>query len=285
VENPIISIVVSSFNYGHYLRECIDSALNQTYPRVQVVVIDDGSTDESPAIIRDYSNYVDPVFQSNGGQGFVWNESVSHIRGSWVIFLDSDDRLAPCAADCVAAVAEEFPGIAKIHWPIRLIGSDGCPLGIQIPESPLPSGDRLAELIRFGFDRGPNLPTSGNAWCTKFVRRALPMPEQEFRIAADTWLLGLAPMFGSVVSIDAVCSEYRSHTTNNGADGSDCERAIDILSRSMLVFKKVAEGLALRGYTVDIGHWTRVNPTFLAYRSVLDRCREHRDAWRFPRGR
>ena len=95
---------------------------------------------------------------------------MSHVRGSWVIFLDSDDRLAPHAAARVAAVAGRSPGIVKIHWPMRLIGPDGCPMGIQIPESPLPSGNRLAELIGFGFDRGPNLATSGNAWRTAFVR-------------------------------------------------------------------------------------------------------------------
>ena len=277
---PIISIVISSFNYACYLRECIDSALSQTYPDVQVVVIDDGSTDESAAIIRDYGNHVEPVFQSNNGQAAVWNESMSHVRGSWVIFLDSDDRLAPHAAARVAAVAGRSPGIVKIHWPMRLIDPDGCPTSIQIPELPLPSGNRLTELIGFGFDRGPNLATSGNAWRTAFVRQALPIPESEFRIAADTWLLGLAPLFGSVASLDMVCSEYRSHTTNNGAKGSECERAIDVLSRSMLVFKRIAGELIYRGYAVDIECWTRLNPTFLAYQSVLDGCRMHRATWR-----
>ena len=279
MKNPIVSIVVSSFNYGRYLRECIDSALCQTHPHVQVIVIDDGSTDESAAIIRDYGSRVESVFKANSGQGAVWNESMSHVRGSWVIFLDSDDRLAPHAAECVVAMAVQSAGIAKIHWPMRLIGPDGDPLGIQIPDLPLPSGNRLAELIGFGFDRGPNLATSGNAWRTEFLRRTLPMPAAQFRIGADTWLLGLAPLYGCVASLELVCSEYRSHMANNGAKGSECDRAIDVLSRSMLVFKRVAEELNHRGYTADIGHWTLVNPTFLACKSVLNRCREHRATW------
>jgi glycosyltransferase involved in cell wall biosynthesis len=279
VENPIVSIVVSNFNYGRYLRQCIDSALRQTYSDVQVIVIDDGSTDDSARVIRDYGDLIESVFQCNNGQGSVWNESLSRIRGSWVIFLDSDDRLAPHSAEQVVAATSVSPRIAKIHWPMRLIDADGSPLGIQIPESPLPSGDRVAELIGFGFDRGPNLATSGNAWRTDVIRRALPMPAPQFLIGADTWLLGLAPLFGTVAALDVVCSEYRVHGTNNGAKGSECERAIDILARSMLVFKKVAEELASRGCDADIDRWIQVNPTFLAYRSIIDKCRVHHAAW------
>jgi glycosyltransferase involved in cell wall biosynthesis len=269
---PIISIVISSFNYGRYLRECIDSALNQTHPRVQVVVIDDGSTDESSAIIASYGDLIESVLQPNRGQGAVWNVSAPRVSGSWVIFLDSDDRLSFRAAERVAAASIAHPGSSKMHWPMRLIGADGGSLGIEIPGQSLPSGDRLAELKAFGFDRGPNMATSGNAWLAEFTRRVLPMPEAEFKISADTWLLGLSPLFGQTIALGEVLSEYRSHSVNNGSRGTDCGRANAILARSVLVFSKVADELTARGFQADPAHWAEVNPTLLEQREILARC-------------
>ena len=65
---PLASVIINNYNYGRFLRGAIDSALNQTYPHTEVIVVDDGSTDGSPEVIATYKNRIVPVLKTNGGQ-------------------------------------------------------------------------------------------------------------------------------------------------------------------------------------------------------------------------
>ena len=94
---PRVSIVVNNFNYERYVGEAIDSALAQDHDDVEVVVVDDGSTDGSPEVIASYAERIVPVLKSNGGQGSAFNAGFAAATGAAVIFLDADDRLAPQA--------------------------------------------------------------------------------------------------------------------------------------------------------------------------------------------
>jgi glycosyltransferase involved in cell wall biosynthesis len=270
MSQPLVSVVLTSYNYARYLRESIDSALGQTYPGVEVIVVDDGSADASCEIIRSYRDRITAIGQENGGQASAWNAGAALARGAWVIFLDSDDRLAPHAAHAVVSAAGRGRPVSKVHWPMRLIGEHGERLGVEIPGSPLPSGSRAGELIEFGFDRGPNLPSSGNAWSAGFLWEVLPMPEAGFRISADTFLLGLSPLFGETAAIRGCCSEYRCHPGNNGALGTPKDRAADIVQRSCLVFDRVSAELARRQCPADPRRWTQTNPEFVRNRRIAE---------------
>src|ERR1051326_7249062 len=86
----LASIVITNYNYARFLREAINSALNQTYRNTEVIIVDDGSIDESHEVIKDYGNRIRPVFKQNGGMGSTYNAGVSVVRGQVVLFLDSD---------------------------------------------------------------------------------------------------------------------------------------------------------------------------------------------------
>src|SRR3712207_5202371 len=100
---PRISIVVISHDYAEYLPLAIDSALAQTRP-VEVLVVDDGSTDSSPEVIRGYGDRVRAISKENGGNSSVVNTAVPLTSGDVVMFLDADDLLHPEAAEEVARV-------------------------------------------------------------------------------------------------------------------------------------------------------------------------------------
>jgi glycosyltransferase involved in cell wall biosynthesis len=90
---PLVSVVVTCFNYGRYLGRCLDSALRQSYPHLEVVVVDDGSTDDTEQVMDAYRG--DPrlscLRQENRGQAVAKNAGIRRSHGEFVAFLDADD--------------------------------------------------------------------------------------------------------------------------------------------------------------------------------------------------
>ena len=97
------SVIINNYNYARFLRAAIDSALSQTYQNCEVVVVDDGSTDNSRDVIESYDRRVKAVYKCNGGQGSALNAGFEASSGDLIIFLDADDVLLPCAVETVAA--------------------------------------------------------------------------------------------------------------------------------------------------------------------------------------
>ena len=94
---PLVSIIIPNYNYARYLREAIDSALAQTYRPVEVIVVDDGSTDGSRSVIQAYGSAIRSIFQKNEGLPSARNAGIAMASGEFFVFLDSDDALLPDA--------------------------------------------------------------------------------------------------------------------------------------------------------------------------------------------
>lgn len=93
-EKPLVSVVIPLFNGARYLREALESVLNQDYPNLEVTVIDDGSTDEGPGIVREFER-VNYHRQENAGNAVARNNGVALARGDFIALLDQDDRWRP----------------------------------------------------------------------------------------------------------------------------------------------------------------------------------------------
>src|SRR6266446_10892486 len=90
MSNDLASVIVNNYNYARFLREAIDSALDQTYRNTEVIVVDDGSTDGSREIIASYGDRIIPVLKENGGQNSALNAGFLLSRGNVMLVLDSD---------------------------------------------------------------------------------------------------------------------------------------------------------------------------------------------------
>ena len=88
---PLVSVVISNYNCGRFLAAAVDSALHQSYPNKEVIVVDDGSTDDSLDVLRAYADRVRIVAQANRGVSGARNEGIRQSRGEFVAFLDADD--------------------------------------------------------------------------------------------------------------------------------------------------------------------------------------------------
>ena len=81
IKNPLVSIIVPVYNVEQYIRRCIDSILNQSYKNIELIIVDDGSTDSSPQIIKEYIDKAIIVTQRNKGQAAARNTGLSHATG------------------------------------------------------------------------------------------------------------------------------------------------------------------------------------------------------------
>jgi hypothetical protein len=214
--HPTVDIIVNNYNYGRYLSAAIDSALAQTYEPVRVIVVDDGSTDDSRAVIESYGDRISSLLKTNRGQASTMNAGFARSSGQVVLFLDSDDVLRPNAAALVAAVIGADPRVAKVQFRMEVIDADGRPTGeLKPPDGVrMPSGDVRRLELTAPFDL-PWLPTTANAFPDWALRRILPIPESEFASAGDVYLKHLTPLLGTVVSLDDVAAAYRVHGLNS----------------------------------------------------------------------
>lgn len=126
---PLVSIVIPCYNQGRFLAEAIESAQRQTHPHIEIVVVDDGSTDQTATITQRYSA-VTCVAQSNAGAAAARNAGLEKSRGEHVIFLDADDRLLPHAAALGVDYLSVYQDRAFVSGHVRLIAEDGSDRGV-----------------------------------------------------------------------------------------------------------------------------------------------------------
>lgn len=250
------SIIISNHNYARFLPAAIESALGQTVP-VEVIVVDDGSSDGSAEVIESFGGRIRSILKPCGGQASAINAGFALSRGDVVLLLDADDVLHPDAVETAASVLGGPGGPPKAHWPLEVIDAAGDPVGRRHPATPLPEGDFRAELIARGPWMCETPPTSGNAWSRRFLERVLPMPEAPFRLCADAYLLGMAPLHGPLRRIDRPLSRYRLHGGNHYWDRPFEEQ----LARSVATYETqcaaVGEALRRDGIAFDPEAWRR----------------------------
>ncbi|MDB5847638.1 MAG: glycosyl transferase family 2, partial [Rhodoferax sp.] len=110
---PGLTVIIPNYNYQEFIAQAIDSALAVEWPRVQIIVVDDGSTDRSREVIEAYRGRVEIVHQANAGQLQAYNVGFTLANEEVVIFLDSDDLLDPQVMQEVAATWRS--GVSKVQ--------------------------------------------------------------------------------------------------------------------------------------------------------------------------
>lgn len=241
---PLVSIVIDNYNYERYLACAIESALAQTYDRVEVIVVDDGSTDGSREILRQYEGRAKIIFKVNEGQASTFNEGFAAASGDLILFLDSDDFLDPDAIE--AAVARWEDGLTKVHFPLRVVDSTGTRTGLIMPRARLDRGDMKERILRVG--RYIASPTSGNLFSRAFLSQVMPIPKSLWHFTGDGYLNTCAPFYGPMEALEEPHGGYRVHDSNatGVAAGGEVNLAqIRKLIRYGLLEKELIEQTAL----------------------------------------
>jgi hypothetical protein len=264
-----VSIVINNFNYAHFLPASIESALAQTYPGTEVVVVDDASSDDSALVIRRYGDRIVPVLCGrNAGQGAAINAGIAASQGDVVMLLDADDYLYPQAAERVAAAWSD--GVAQVQFRLDLVDAVGTKVDIYPqPEVAFDGGDVVPILLSRG--RFETTVTSGTAFGRAALAKILPIPEADFRISADGYLVTVAAFHGRIVSIEEPLGAYRQHGANmwSTATQLDAGALADRFRRSL---EHDAQRIrALRGHVAQLGHQVCAQPELSDHRHLSAR--------------
>jgi glycosyltransferase involved in cell wall biosynthesis len=223
---PLVSILINNYNYGDYLGDAIDSALAQTYAPIEVIVVDDGSTDHSDQILAAYHDRVTVVKQANGGQAAAFNTGFAQSRGEIICFLDADDWFAP---DKVMQVVTRLQADPALGWCFHALAMWHVQTGERVNTSV--TGRSGVYDIRQPMQRGKltgylpiNVATSGLCFRRSLLQQLLPMPEM-IRITSDDYLkyaaFGLTA--GDVVLADLATQRLHG---NNAYTARDDRRSL-----------------------------------------------------------
>ncbi len=128
VRSPLVTVIIATYNRKHFVCEAIDSVLNQTYPNIELIVIDDGSTDGTGDLLRDkYGQRMRYVFQPNQGRSEARNHGIRLATGEYIAFLDSDDLWEPDKLARQIAFMQANPQYGLTHTFTCIIDSNGQP--------------------------------------------------------------------------------------------------------------------------------------------------------------
>jgi len=145
---PLVSIIIPCYNQGRYLGDAIESVLRQSYRRLEIIVVDDGSTDDSSQVARKYSD-VKLIRQENRGLSRARNAGLEASRGDYLVFLDADDRLLPGAIQAGANCLDYRPDCAFVYGRYRLIKPDGVPMSSS--QGRCPKEEPFLDMLRSNY--------------------------------------------------------------------------------------------------------------------------------------
>ena len=225
----LVSVLISNHNYERYLGSAIDSALDQTHSAVEVIVVDDGSTDGSRQVIARYGDEILGLTKEQGGQASALNLAFAHSRGELVCLLDADDVFAREKVAEVLAAARRRPNACLIHHQMQIIDAAGMPMHSPFPVSVV-DGDIRDRVTRTAgwYDRAP---TSALSFRRPYLERLFPIPTdrmvadlrwgpEEVELKADTYLAAPAAFVGPVSGIELPLTRYRLHSANKSRIGA-----------------------------------------------------------------
>src|SRR6266581_946708 len=205
-DRPLVSVVIPCYNQAHFLREAIESVLAQTYPHFEVVVVDDGSTDNTAAVVAGYPG-VRYFRQENQGLAAARNTGLRHSVGERLVFLDADDRLMPHAIEVGLACFKDHPECAFVYGHSRFMTFDGSLFHWQ--PRPRVEGDYYLALLQ-----GCPIFATGSVMYRREIFELVGGFDPSLSPAADYDLYYRIARQFPIRCHDQTIAEYRKHDTN-----------------------------------------------------------------------
>jgi glycosyltransferase involved in cell wall biosynthesis len=222
-QQPFFSVVLGNYNYAHYLGEAIESVLSQSYPHFELVIVDDGSTDDSREVINRYAHAhrdkIRPIFTQNRGQASAMSVGVLNARGDFVCFIDSDDRFCANKLATIADYVARYPTIDGIVHRARIFGDHRVHEGLyeasetwpsaRLPRQPHRVSNRLAIDDYHIFFTISSCMIFNRDMAARIARFRSDL--WTYKHYGDVYFSRLAYVLGTILAIPDLLTEYRLH--------------------------------------------------------------------------
>ena len=257
--SPKVSCVVTAYNYARFLPQALDSALTQDYPNLEVIVVDDGSTDDTPAVLAAYGDRVTVLRQENAGVVAATSAGITAASGRLITFLDGDDMWPAGRVRALVDALRGAPCAGIAYGDQEVVDAEGRTVSPSLRATggvPSLSGRLFGRLTERNF-------ISGGAMMVRAELRPLFHPLPSHAGYQDWWIALQASRVADVVSIDDTVNRYRLHgdNANLGAEG---ERRARLCETEVAFRRWVMRTLepdvdlnhihgALRGFDANLG--------------------------------
>ncbi len=233
MSNPFVTVLIDTYNHQDFIKDAVNSVLCQNFPasEIEILVVDDGSTDDTPELVRQFEPRVRLLRKTNGGQASAFNAGIPEARGTIIAFLDGDDWWAPGKLTAITDVFAADPDVGLVGHGVTEVYADGR----QRTEVPREVTRFRIESVEgakaFRMRRG-FLGTSRMAYRRELLHRIGPVPEA-LKFEADEYFFTLAGFFADVLILRESFTFYRLHDKNlfqvTGGDAQAIRRKQRIL--------------------------------------------------------
>lgn len=209
--NGVVAVVIPCYNASAYVGQAIASVLAQTYQRFEIVVVDDGSTDDSYEAISHYKDSIKILRQHNQGVANARNAAIRSLSSEYIAYLDADDRWLPHKLQVQVDYLEQHPNVAAVHSGVVYIDADGSRLAENKVQWFPPEQMTFANLLRHNtITLSSVLQRRSSLDDELFAQRAAPCEDWDLwlRLVADGHRVGY---------IADSLAEYRVHSANSSA--------------------------------------------------------------------
>jgi len=172
---PFVSVIITNYNYEVFLPRAVNSVFEQDYPQMELIVVDDGSTDNSVEYLRSLGDKIKLVLKSNGGPASALNAGFVASQGEIICFLDADDCYLPGKIDTVVSILKQYPNAEWCFHALQVEDMQGKVLRRTPPYFGKPVNFRWR--LRIGLRVPPAGPTTGLCFQRGLLERILPLPE------------------------------------------------------------------------------------------------------------
>ncbi|MFQ4145146.1 glycosyltransferase family 2 protein [Chlorogloeopsis sp. ULAP02] len=251
-----VSVIISNYNYARYLPTAIDSVLAQTYPNFEIILVDDGSKDNSREVIAELQQLapdkIKAIYQQNQGQGAAFNTGFEAASGDIIAFLDADDVWQPQKLQRIVEEFNRSEVVGVMHLLNNIDGNGNLVKGSSTVGQLL--DENLAQVIVDTGNAWCFPPTSGLAYRRKVLEKVFPIDCSKWRLCADGCLIYCTAFLGKVKTLNQILGSYRIHGANHFIKHSTSEsEEAQALAGIEMTNRYVNEFLE------QIGHPYRVN--------------------------
>lgn len=215
MSKPYVSVLIDTYNHERFIAHAITSVLEEDMPMtgVEIVVVDDGSTDRTPEIVRHFEPRVRLLRKPNGGQASAFNFALPQTHGEIIAMLDGDDWWAKQKLRRVLETLEENPEVGIVGHGFYEVYSDGRPNGLIIPGDVYRLDLSTRESVELFMHLAAFLGTSRMTIRRSVLDRILPISE-ELNIEADEYIFTLAPALAPAIILNEPLFYYALHAGN-----------------------------------------------------------------------